>query len=372
MLNKKGSTLMELVISIVLISVVLIFLMRLLVDLNNTETNNSYAKENQIIRSEIIRTIENDFNASVLKEVNDQSDGEALKVKFTFNDNKTSSLEVLEKTVVYKNIEGKERRWSIKSGKIYPDKAGVSVLNYKGSGDDEGVFALEINIEVHTSNDLNKLNSNNVLDDITISYVGKYQKIEGNLTCLGVGCPSEKKIKIISSDKPGVQIVSLEPTYNSITVRVKGNSNNSEIEKYYYSIDGVNFNESSEAKYTFDNLLENASYEVTVYVKDKSGKTSKIDKQTVKTSSYNAPVVSLKSISSTSNSITINVNGTNGEGAITQYYYSIDNGNSYVSSSSLSYTFSNLASKTTYDVKVYAVDGNSRYSNVISEKVTTK
>lgn len=372
MLNKKGSTLMELVISIVLISVILIFLMRLLVDLNNTDTNNSYAKDNQIIRLEIIRTIEKDFNARILQEISDQSDADTLKVDFTFSDNKTSSLEVYEKNIVYKNVEGKERRWSIKGGKIYPYKAGVNFLNYSGRGADEGVFVLEINIEVHTSNDLNKLNSNNILDDITISYVGKYQKIEGNLTCLGVDCLGEKKIKIISSDKPNGKIVSLEPSYNSITVRVKGNSSDSEIEKYYYSIDGVNFNESMETKYTFDNLLENVLYEISVYVVDKKGNTSEIERKSIKTSSYNAPVISIKSINSTSNSITINVNGTSGEGIITKYYYSIDNGNSYVSSSNLSYSFSNLASKTTYDVKVYAVDGNNRYSNVISEKVTTK
>ena len=36
MLNKKGTTLAEVVISIVLISVVLVFMIKLLIDLNNT------------------------------------------------------------------------------------------------------------------------------------------------------------------------------------------------------------------------------------------------------------------------------------------------------------------------------------------------
>lgn len=54
-LNKKGNTLIELVISIALMSVILISIVRLLVDLNNTNTNNVYAKNNQINRSEILQ-----------------------------------------------------------------------------------------------------------------------------------------------------------------------------------------------------------------------------------------------------------------------------------------------------------------------------
>ena len=41
MFNKKGTTLMEVIISIALISIVLAFMIKLLVDLNNTESNNS-------------------------------------------------------------------------------------------------------------------------------------------------------------------------------------------------------------------------------------------------------------------------------------------------------------------------------------------
>ena len=70
-LNKKGNTLIELVISIALMSVILISIVRLLVDLNNTNTNNVYAKNNQINRSEILRAIESDLNNKVLVNIND-------------------------------------------------------------------------------------------------------------------------------------------------------------------------------------------------------------------------------------------------------------------------------------------------------------
>ena len=61
-LNNKGNTLIELIISIELMSVVLVSMVRLLVDLNNTNTNSVYAKNNEVVRSEIIRAIETDLN----------------------------------------------------------------------------------------------------------------------------------------------------------------------------------------------------------------------------------------------------------------------------------------------------------------------
>ena len=56
MLNNKGMSLMEILVSIILISVVLVFLFELLIDLKNESKNNDYASNNQINRMEIIYT----------------------------------------------------------------------------------------------------------------------------------------------------------------------------------------------------------------------------------------------------------------------------------------------------------------------------
>ena len=72
-MNNKGSTLLELIISIALISVILVFMVRLLVDLNDSETNNKYAKKNQVIRAEILRTIENDLQNKIITDIRDNS-----------------------------------------------------------------------------------------------------------------------------------------------------------------------------------------------------------------------------------------------------------------------------------------------------------
>lgn len=165
MLNKKGSSLVELVISIALMSVVLVFMMKLLVDLNNTETNNSYAKKNEVIRSEIIRMISNDLNENNLDAVSSKN-GSSLEIKIEFSNKQTSEIKVDNNTLTYTSVAGKTRKWTLKQGKF-----NTSCIDYKGR-DENGLIAFEIGIQVHTSNDLNNEMSNNILDDILISYVG--------------------------------------------------------------------------------------------------------------------------------------------------------------------------------------------------------
>lgn len=164
MLNKKGSSLVELVISIALMSVVLVFMMKLLVDLNNTETNNSYAKKNEVIRSEIIRVIGNDLNENILSSVSTTT-GSSLVIEFKFS-NTTSKIKIDNNTLTYTSVAGKTRKWTLKQGKF-----NKSCVDYK-MGEANGLAAFEIGIQVHTSNDLNKEMNNNILDDILISYAG--------------------------------------------------------------------------------------------------------------------------------------------------------------------------------------------------------
>ena len=73
----------------------------------------------------------------------------------------------------------------------------------------------------------------------------------------------------------------------------------------------------------------------------------------------------------TSNSITINVSATSGTNQISKYYYSINNGSSYIESSNSNYTFTGLEKGTKYNIKVYAVDTKNYSSNIYSLSVTT-
>ncbi len=87
---------------------------------------------------------------------------------------------------------------------------------------------------------------------------------------------------------------------------------------------------------------------------------------------YNSAVINNVTTSNiTNSSITLTVDVTEGENSITTYYFSSDNGNSYVSSSTNTYTFNNLSTGTEYNFRVYAVDVNGIRSNTYSLSEST-
>ena len=87
---------------------------------------------------------------------------------------------------------------------------------------------------------------------------------------------------------------------------------------------------------------------------------------------YTKPIInSINLVETTNNSITISVSTTNGTNEISNYYYII-NDNIPISTTSNSYTFSNLESETTYNIEVYVVDSLGYESNRASLSVETK
>lgn len=187
-LGNKGSSLLELVISIALISIIMVFMINLLLDLNDRETNNNYAKDNQLNRSEIIRMIENDITSKKITNIDDtKSSIDTLKIEFSFKDNTKSYITATEDNFEYINSKNEKRRWTMKSGKIYVPRVKVYYRPDNKINEDK-IYTLLIDIEIHTSNDNNKYNNNNTLDDILISYIGNTIDYNNNLNCLGQGC----------------------------------------------------------------------------------------------------------------------------------------------------------------------------------------
>lgn len=181
-MNNKGSTLLELIISIALISVILVFMVRLLVDLNDSETNNKYAKKNQVIRAEILRTIENDLQNKIITDIRDNSTTSNLIITFKFNDNKESNINVLKDKLTYKNTDGKTRTWTLKEGYFDITQSPVDFSQ------DENIYSLIIDIPVYTTNEFNTKNNNNLLDDILVSYIGRTIDLKTFSRCYGKEC----------------------------------------------------------------------------------------------------------------------------------------------------------------------------------------
>lgn len=169
-LNKKGMTLVELLLSMVFLSAVLIFLFQLLNILQNETKNNNYAYANQINKAEIIRKIQDDLNSYSLKGVNnDQNDSNKLNIRFVYN-NCEAILESEKSNndyyLKYTNCNEEITTWKMKDAII-----GNSYFSFNGV--DETFYYFKLNIEIYNAkfHEQNNSNLNNFVDDIEISYV---------------------------------------------------------------------------------------------------------------------------------------------------------------------------------------------------------
>ncbi|MFR5856684.1 MAG: fibronectin type III domain-containing protein [Bacilli bacterium] len=182
----------------------------------------------------------------------------------------------------------------------------------------------------------------------------------------------ELKVTTDTYEVPVINNVTTSSTTDSITINVNGSNGDGTITTYYYSRDnGSNWYESTHNTYTFSSLTSNTTFYIKVKVKDSNGRESAEYSTSEKTKYINPVVNSVTTSNITTSSITLNVNATAGSNNITTYYYSKDNGSSYVSSTSSSYTFSGLSAGTTYNFKVYVVDSGGVKSNEVTKNADT-
>ena len=188
MLNKKGTSLIEVIISIALISIVLVFMIRLLIDLNNEENNNEYAVNNQLNRAEIIRMVGNDLNNNVITNIIDNSTSDALIIEFLFINGSTAEINATSDIFRYTDSNGSIRRWTIDDATINTSKANV-YYNYDTKSEEGKLYTLQIQIEINTANENNSVTNNNLIDDLVFSYMGNVNDFNvTDLTCLGNDC----------------------------------------------------------------------------------------------------------------------------------------------------------------------------------------
>ena len=199
----------------------------------------------------------------------------------------------------------------------------------------------------------------------TTEYKIKIKVVDSN------GRESTEYYEAISTETyilPIVANVEYDTTYNSITLTPSGTDGTNTIDHYEYSIN----NGAYQTNNVFNNLNEQTEYTVSVKAIDSNGRESNPYTIQVTTDTYQVPVISNVTTSSTTNSITINVTASNGDGTITKYMYSRDNGSNWYESTINSYTLDNLTSNTTFYVQVKVVDNNNRESAVSNTTVTTQ
>lgn len=112
-MNKKGFTMTELIVSIVIIAVVMIFLVNLLVDIRYDKKNELYDTKNQINRAEIIKTIQNDLDGKVITDITDTgSSSNNLVVNIITGDNSNHTIEA-DSNHIYYTSNNKTTKWSL-------------------------------------------------------------------------------------------------------------------------------------------------------------------------------------------------------------------------------------------------------------------
>lgn len=180
-LNNKGVSLMELLVSIILIGIVLVFLFQLLVDLKDETSNNEFAFDNQVNRAEIIKTIQNDLDKILLKDIKIYDSGRDISLLYYYNGAPSvTSLDVSSSfsSLTYRDVDGNKNVWTLKNASF---GSCVDFYAYKLNNK----MFYKINIKVYTGNENNSVEKNNPIDDIEISGIisnnGSYGWTDGLL-----------------------------------------------------------------------------------------------------------------------------------------------------------------------------------------------
>ena len=183
-----------------------------------------------------------------------------------------------------------------------------------------------------------------------------------------------------------INTLSTTKSGSNLTVKLNVDEGTNEIDKYYFAITEKKsvamldtsvmklsnklaattpaYVESTSSSYTFSNVKENANYEILAYAVDKNKIKTNTYKYNFITDSYVYPTISNVDATFSNTSLVVSITADKGTNNISKYYYSIDNGNSYVESTSNSYTFSNLISGSNYRIIVKVMDTNNKYSNI--------
>lgn len=98
-MNKSGVTIIELLISVSMISVVILLLVKVMFSLNNINNDETYASQDEIKRTEIIKNIENDFLKLKLNGLT-ITDNENTTLSFSF-ENGFKNLKMYKDKIIY-------------------------------------------------------------------------------------------------------------------------------------------------------------------------------------------------------------------------------------------------------------------------------
>ena len=145
-MNKRGVTILELLISIVIISVVVLLLLQVIMSLRKINNDETYASGDEINRTTIIKNIEHDFLTLGLKGLNVKKEDNKTIINLIYEE-ESKELIIKDNELIYEA-----------SYDLCPDISYVDLDDY---------YLIKININVLIDNKNTTLN-----DDIELTYLG--------------------------------------------------------------------------------------------------------------------------------------------------------------------------------------------------------
>ena len=120
-----------------------------------------------------------------------------------------------------------------------------------------------------------------------------YARYENRLgSTSNVASKAITKIDIINPEINRASVIESKP--NSIKIHVEGTDLESGIKKYYYSTDGINYQESSEETFIISNLHANCEHLIRIYVEDQVGNQSEISTVIGRTENIEPPRIAIE------------------------------------------------------------------------------
>lgn len=139
-MDKKGFTLMEIIVSVALLSIVMLLLFQLMIDLEYEDSHSSFAKDNQIKRATIIKRVEKDMMDKGLSLVSLNKASDYATLTFKYNNNTDSSVVVYENKISY----GGET-WALESDGATYDFNNILITTYPN--DDNKLCSFILNVD---------------------------------------------------------------------------------------------------------------------------------------------------------------------------------------------------------------------------------
>ncbi len=265
MKKRNGFTLIELLAVIVILAIIALIVVPQVIKILN-KARLSSAEDSTY---GIVKSAENYITEFMLK-----NNGELPNMSLTFScGNDGCSLNEIDKLSSYNLTD-------------------LDKLNYKGTKATSGLVTIKENGNIEVNNV--------IINGFTCNY------------------PIDEKAKCYTSDdlKDLLEInnISLTPSLNSIKVvlNISGNAS-----KYEYSIDNVNYFESTDNTYTFDNL--EASHEYTIYVRVSNDSKTKEASKVVKTLELSAPEITVDKKDTWTQSKKVTIKYPSGENLVYSY-----------------------------------------------------